>query len=590
MKIKLQKILTLAFIVFIINACTKITDKELINPNFPSESTADVDLYLNAVEGSFEGFFQSTSYLAGGLVRQRPWSGPTYQNGYSPSTFDGIWVTAYTAINNINSMNQLAIAQKKYVQAGIGLVLKAYMYGTMVDCFDSIPFDESVLGATNTNPKKQSGQYIYNQIDTMLGTAISYFNRTDNNGTPTQDIFYAGSKTNWRAAAKTIRLKFLAQQRLVNAAVVAPKIQALLAENDLIKTTPLDFNFKYGTNQNSPDSRHGDYGTNYRATSPTATTGAGDYLPTYFMWAVIAEKRGQLSNGGWQTSDITVPSIQDTFDDPRRRYYFYRQRASYADVNSASVSCSITPKPAYFSQEPTVPFCLPAGTGGRGYWGRDHGDNSGTPPDANFRTTWGLYPAGGDFDANQGTSTFLGRGAKGAGISPIWNSEFTLFLTAELYLAAGDVTNARTNLEAGIRRSIEKVQGYGTTISFTYPTTDTNMLLNTTTKKNRYVKIVMSRFDEAANNNAKMDILQKEYYIALWGNGIEPYNNYRRTGYPSNMQRPVIGDVSNTNYFMRSFFYPSTYATRNINFSGQKSPGTKANKVFWDNNADNFIK
>ncbi|MCX8480416.1 MAG: SusD/RagB family nutrient-binding outer membrane lipoprotein, partial [Sediminibacterium sp.] len=157
-------------------------------------------------------------------------------------------------------------------------------------------------------------------------------------------------------------------------------------------------------------------------------------------------------------------------------------------------------------------------------------------------------------------------------------------------MALGDVTNARNNLEAGIRRSIAKVQGYGATISFTYPTTDTNYLLNTTSKINRYVKIVMSRFDEAANNNAKMDILQKEYYIALWGNGIEPYNNYRRTGYPSNMQRPVTGDVSASNFFMRSFFYPSTYANRNINFSGQKDPGVKVNKVFWDNNSDNFIK
>jgi hypothetical protein len=68
---------------------------------------------------------------------------------------------------------------------------------------------------------------------------------------------------------------------------------------------------------------------------------------------------------------------------------------------------------------------------GDGYFGRDHGDPSGIPPDGQYRTAWGIYPAGGDFDAlavNTGAAssvqasqvTLTGTpGARGAGIHPI---------------------------------------------------------------------------------------------------------------------------------------------------------------------------
>ena len=40
-------------------ACNKELDTLLTNPNYPSTSTADVDLYLNTVQLNFNGFFQN---------------------------------------------------------------------------------------------------------------------------------------------------------------------------------------------------------------------------------------------------------------------------------------------------------------------------------------------------------------------------------------------------------------------------------------------------------------------------------------------------------------------------------------------------
>ncbi len=52
----------------------------------------------------------------------------------------------------------------------------------------------------------------------------------------------------------------------------------------------------------------------------------------------------------------------------------------------------------------------------------------------------------------------------------------------------------------------------------------------------------------------------KELHIATFGNGLEAYNAYRRTGFPSNMQpslNPNPGD------FYRSAYYPDNSVNNN---------------------------
>ena len=54
------------------------------------------------------------------------------------------------------------------------------------------------------------------------------------------------------------------------------------------------------------------------------------------------------------------------------------------------------------------PFCAPTNSASKpanGYWGRDHGNDNGIPPDGFKRTLRGVYPAGGAFD----DSSFAGK-------------------------------------------------------------------------------------------------------------------------------------------------------------------------------------
>ncbi len=559
---KCKQIIFGVLLLALISGCDKKLDSLLVNPNNPATETADVDLYLNQVQLGFTGFYTAASDFGGQLARQQEWYGPLYANAYSPNTFDGMWTTAYTSIiKNADALIPLAQQQKKFIQSGIARTIKAYVLGTLVDDFGDVPFSEANLGAGNTNPKIDGGASVYTAVHVLLDSAIADFSKTGVGPRPTNDLFYGGVAANWIRAAKSLKLKFYMQARLVDNTVAA-KITTLLTENNLINTEAQDFTFKYGSNLTAPDSRHPHYASNY-----TAGGQANDFISNWFMWQVVAEKSG----GSVSTLD------------PRRRFYFYRQRTNFADVNVVTASCSVQSYPAHYPAG--TPFCLV----GQGYWGRDHGDNSGIPPDGPLRTAWGIYPAGGDFDANQGTSVTLSRGGRGAGIDPIWLSSFTFFLTAEAALKLNITTQGtpRSLLDKGIRASMAKVLAFPATTGVTVPTTFIPPASGSGSVDN-YVNTVLMAYDNATTDDQRLNIIMKEYHIALWGNGVEPYNNYRRTGKPDNMQPAV--NTPNPGLFMRSYFYPAVYVNRNLNAPTQKNPGTAANKVFWDNNPDNFIK
>lgn len=561
---KYNKVLIIVFLLSTLGACKKL-DSGLINPNGVDPSQANVDLLLNTAQLSFTGVYTGASDYGGQLTRQQQMYGPLYNNAYSPESFDGLWSGAYTgAIININTLLPIAQTQKKYVQAGIAQVLKAYILGTMVDNFGDIPNAESGLGEANLTPKADKGADVYKNVFQLLDSAISNFGKSGAGAGPANDLFYGGNKKKWATLAKTLKLKFYMQTRLVDKVNVTAKVTDLLTANDLVNLESNDFVFRYSIVNNTPDSRHPHYGANYNNAS-AGSNSANDFIGNYFMWAIGIEKTGAA--GG-------VTNL-----DPRRRYYFYRQTTNYGGANNASCPCISENFPAHYTDD--MPFCLV----GAGYWGRDHGDASGTPPDGLLRTTWGVYPAGGEFDASQNTSVDNTRGGKGAGIDPIWVSSFTYFLEAEasLKLDIGVRGTPKALLEKGIRASIAKVLAFPATVNVTVPANR----IPTQSAIDNYVSIVLANYDLAATDAKRLDIIMKEYYIAAWGNGIEAYNNYRRTGSPDNMQ--PVKTTPNPGFFIRSLFYPSVYVNRNVNAPAQKTPGTAANKVFWDNNPDNFI-
>jgi hypothetical protein len=278
--------------------------------------------------------------------------------------------------------------------------------------------------------------------------------------------------------------------------------------------------------------------------------------------------------------------------DPRIRFYFYRQDLDLSDedVNVWSCIWSDEPDPAqkpahYTAVDPNMPYCVASING---YFGRDHGNGSGIPPDGPIRTVWGVYPAGGLFDDNsqQFTQERGTLGALGQGIQPIMLSSFVWFMRAEAALMAGTGDDPRTMLQNGIEDSMDKVFSFsdkvdGSIVVGSDPVTGDPLTLKEVYLDplpglaTDYVNDVMAMYDATTTNNEKLEIIIKEYLIALYGNGIEAYNNLRRTSMPSNVQ-PTIDSKGGS--FIWSAWYPADYVNLNQN-ADQKSIN---DKIFWD--------
>ena len=147
-----------------------------LTPTLPLPDKASADLYLTQMQFSFANFFDGASGFGMEATRMIVMYGPTYNNAYSPQSFDGLWSTAYTGVlKHANALIPIAESEKKFVNSGMAKTLKAYTMMTLVDMFGDIPFTEANLGSDNTNPVIDKGQDVYAKAIALLDAAIAAF-------------------------------------------------------------------------------------------------------------------------------------------------------------------------------------------------------------------------------------------------------------------------------------------------------------------------------------------------------------------------------------------------------------------------------
>jgi hypothetical protein len=234
------------------------------------------------------------------------------------------------------------------------------------------------------------------------------------------------------------------------------------------------------------------------------------------------------------------------------------------------LACNTSLRPSRYLANPSWPFCIIKDSVGvnEGYWGRDYGDASGVGPDTKSRTNWGVYPIGGKYDDNSAAPVKATDGLLGAGIAPMMLATFVEFMKAEAALTLGTTGTASTLLISAVDKSISKVMNFGAPVA-SGPTVPTN------TDIQNYETAVAALYTKAATTDAKMEVIAKEYWIAGFGNGIEIYNMYRRTGgKPSDMQVAL----RDPGPFPNTMPYPLVYSAQN-NTAPSKDFSAK---VFWD--------
>ena len=184
-----------------------------------------------------------------------------------------------------------------------------------------------------------------------------------------------------------------------------------------------------------------------------------------------------------------------------------------------------------------------------------------------------MYPAGGRFDDSSFRAiNGISFGAKGQGITPIILASTVDFWRAEAALSPGGTGDAKALMTAGITKSLAKVRGF---ISLD-KTADVTRVPAASVDTS-YLTAVGLNYDNATN---KLDVVMTEFFITLYGNGIDAYNAYRRTGFPSRIQPNIEATPGK---FIRSFLYPASETGTNPNVKQKASVGQR---VFWDNNPE----
>ena len=522
---KIIKYFNIMAITLLLSGCETTNFDLQENPNFLSPTKADPEYLLNEVQYLFQDIMSDFITNSDDIMRYEAMTG-SYADIADVNVLNVEWERFYEAVNVSKTIDKLASSDSNLLfHNAINKLVMGYLTVTMVDYVGDIPYSEASNPEEFPFPKVDKGSDLYKMVLGDIDQAIS--NITSSTFAVQSDLFYKGDKTKWIAFANTFKLRLLIQAKLAGADIgvtdIKGEINALLGK-DIIDTPAEDFVWNFAAVE-EPESRHPYFRRAY-------ISSFSQYIGNQFMWMLKDSK---------------------TVKDPRIRYYLYRQDNRDPFSGPPYLACQ---------GDPAVDYCYV----GDHYWGLDHGETRTGRGDNLFRTTYGVYPGGGAFDEDQFDGAPSSTNLGGAGILPILTSSFVKFLTAEAALTIGTNGNPATLLEEGVRASMSKVLAFGG-VSSAFTSTQTDV--------DNYVNEINSNYLAATSNDDRLNIIMTEYYLAAFGNSIEAYNGYRRTGFPSTLQVPIDNDNPT---FPNSFPYSSTAVERNSSLN--QKPITV--KVFWD--------
>lgn len=525
-------IIVVAAYVFIAG-CKKFVDTNE-DPNNPTTPVLELILpatqvsmaaSMNSINQGTSSLLQYFNYSSGGQIDRYAQSGTSY---------DRSWTTLYTqALNDIEILISEGTEKQSWGYVAIAKLQKAYIYSIMVDMWGDIPYNESNKEPSLADPVFQNGAVIYDKLFTLIDEALADANKGAFSIQPASaDVFYNGDKNAWIRMGNSLKLKLFNQIRLVQKDKAVAGINALLTSGaPLITSNTQDFSFRFGSTE-TPANRHPWHRSEYQASKD------------YYISQAFTDR---LFNN----------------DDPRLRYYIYRQNATAANGN---------------------------GNTGNGYYGRYPGDPTAAPADLNRRAVLGIYPSGGLYDNNPinnlpATNIFLNNtgtvaafkavgntDGTGAGVLPFITSAMVKFIQAEAALTLGTAGDARQLLQTGIADHLNSVNTITTTSGNSAPAMPAATISAFAAK--------YSNAFAAADEPGKLNLVMTQKYIASFGNGMEAYNDYRRTGLP------VLSDpVAPLNTFPLRLSYSATELASNSNVTDKASALQTAQQftlVFWD--------
>ncbi len=469
------------------------------------------------------------------------------------------WDTIYLTLTDLETLIAQATENGDKVYVGIAQILKAYLMSIAVDLWGDVPFSEATLLEQGTvSPVFDNQESVYQTVLDLIDTGKANINSGEGLNLPaTDDLFYGGSTIKWIKFANSFKLKLYTQVRL-SSLFNQSDFDALVAQNNFISSISDDFQFTHTITQAPSDERNQLFIDTYGGAQVTK------YISPWFYEILMGMN----------------PNIHSGNKDPRIPYYWANQLTPGQFPRDQGDTDTGDPNADYWDTS-TGFFTIRFGSIGPD---RDHAVQT----DATFP---GIFPCGGRYDDGQGFTRTI---ASGTGVAPrrmLTYDEF-LYIQAELIqvgLMSGDAgATLKEAMEASFAKVDQVVAGSGT--SQNVP------ILVGATEVTNFIDNIESEF-LAASDEKKLEIIMTQKWVATFGDSMDQFNDYRRTGYPvlanpngSSKEYqldngdgwPLLDNLTVLNNgFQHSFFWPQPELNLNQNAPAQKDP--TAYKIFWDN-------
>lgn len=556
-----KHLLTVFTLTALFSGCDKYLD---VDTDTDNPIAAPLDQLLPEIEIAVSNLGDSRLFSADILsvyMHQTVSRNEQDQYGVRPSNIpmNNDWEGIAFGLTNIKSLISQADTSGNLVYKGLGQVFKAYMLSVGVDLWGDIPFSEATqLTDGIVSPAFNDQEEIYMAVLDLLDEAKMNINSGEGLLFPgEEDLFYAGDLDKWTKFINTFKLKLYNQIRLSSLFSQAD-LDALVAEDNFFKSNADDFQFTHTGTIAPRDERNQLFRNAY----------GGAQVDTYispWFYEIMMGMNPDIFNGN---------------KDPRVEYYWANQLPDGVLPRDNGVAETGDPKADYWDSS-TGFFSIRFGSTGPD---RD----AAVQTDATFP---GIFPCGGRYDDNEGFERDINSGT---GIAPrrILTYDEFLYIQAELMqegLMTGDV-NAK--LTEALTASFAKVDQ----VVANSETTQTVPTLSGSDAVTDYIEAVETEF-AAATPMKQLEIIMTQKWIATFGDPLDQYNDYRRTGFPI-LADPLSGnkeyqldnndgfplndsETVQNNLFQLSFFWPQNELNTNENAPAQKNAETY--KIFWDN-------
>lgn len=153
-----------------------------------------------------------------------------------PNTFNqSIFNTTYDILNDFDYVEKKGNESGDKFSEGVGKVMKAYLFSTLVDVYNDIPYGDAFKGTAVVNPTYQGAQSIYEDLIVQLTAGIDLIKTAPQVLDPKYDIMFGNSadaRTMWIKFANTVKLRLLLNQseRADRASYITTEIANIMAE------------------------------------------------------------------------------------------------------------------------------------------------------------------------------------------------------------------------------------------------------------------------------------------------------------------------------------------------------------------------